>query len=74
MEELGLVEKTFYEERFIGTEATNRYKPKNSFVAAPPNDTVFLMNLSDELLSIESLYPLIETEIVEYKYLFNFIH
>lgn len=55
MEELGLVEKTFYEERFIGTEATNRYKPKNSFVAAAPNDTVFLMNLSDELLSIESL-------------------
>ncbi|CAK69202.1 unnamed protein product (macronuclear) [Paramecium tetraurelia] len=68
LEELGLVEKTFYEERFIGSEATNRYKPKNSFVAASPNDTIFLMNLSDELLNIESIQPLLETEFVDYKF------
>ncbi|CAD8053191.1 unnamed protein product [Paramecium primaurelia] len=68
LEELGLVEKTFYEERFIGSEATNRYKPKNSFIAAAPNDTIFLMNLSNELLNIESLQPLLETDIVDYKF------
>ena len=67
LEELGLVEKTFYEERFIGSENTNRYKPKNSFIAASPNDTIFLMNLSDELLNIESLKPFLETEIIDYK-------
>ncbi|CAD8085549.1 unnamed protein product [Paramecium sonneborni] len=68
LEELGLVEKTIYEERFIGSEATNRYKPKNSFIAASPNDTIFLMNLSDELLNIESIQPFLETEIVDYKF------
>ncbi|CAD8083096.1 unnamed protein product [Paramecium sonneborni] len=68
LEELGLVEKTIYEERFIGSEATNRYKPKNSFIAASPNDTIFLMNLSDELLNIDSLQPLLETEIADYKF------
>ncbi|CAD8180544.1 unnamed protein product [Paramecium pentaurelia] len=68
LEELGLVEKTFYEERFIGSEATNRYKPKNSFIAASPNDTIFLMNLSNELLNINALQPLLETEIVDYKF------
>jgi hypothetical protein len=64
---MGLVEKTIYEERFIGSESTNRYKPKNSFVAAAPNDTVFLMNLSNELLDFNSLKPLLESEIVDYK-------
>ncbi|CAD8077088.1 unnamed protein product [Paramecium primaurelia] len=68
LEELGLVEKTFYEERFIGSETTNRYKPKNSFIAASPNDTIFLMNLSNELLNINALQPLLETEIVDYKF------
>ncbi|CAD8170843.1 unnamed protein product [Paramecium octaurelia] len=68
LEELGLVEKTFYEERFIGSEATNRYKPKNSFVAASPNDTIFLMNLSNELLNIESIQPLLETDIIDFKF------
>lgn len=62
---MGLVEKTIYEERFIGSETTNRYKPKNSFIAAAPNDTVFLMNLSNT--SFNSLKPLLESEIVDYK-------
>lgn len=38
----------FFEERFQGSEEFNRYKPKNSYVAAAPNDTVFIMNLADE--------------------------
>lgn len=65
---MGFVEKAIYEERFVGSEATNRYKPKNSFVAAPPNDTVFLMNLPDELMNIDSFKDIIEGTLVEYKY------
>jgi len=38
----------------VGGEEFNRYKAKNSYVAAAPNDTVFVMNLPD-MHSMEKL-------------------
>jgi hypothetical protein len=45
------------EEYFLGSEDYFRYKPKRNYSAAPPCDTIFLMNLTEGLLTPENLLP-----------------
>ncbi|KAM3140175.1 hypothetical protein pb186bvf_007728 [Paramecium bursaria] len=68
--ELADIIEQIYEERFIGSEQTNRYKPKNSYIAAAPNDTIFIMNLPDEMMDITCFKNMLQNlKVVEYKFI-----